>query len=75
LLAFQYFNQGCKALLSLAVKDYFKEYLQLEPGHTAVLQSFISFPWSIKLFYGIISDNLPIFGFKRKSYVILMGAL
>jgi MFS family permease len=30
-------------------------------------------PWSLKLLYGLISDNLPLFGSKRKSYVILMG--
>ena len=37
LLAFQYFNQGCKAMLGLAVKNYFKEYLGLEPGYMTQL--------------------------------------
>ena len=37
--------------------------------------SIISFPWSIKLFYGLISDNLPIWGSKRRSYLILNGVL
>jgi MFS family permease len=32
-------------------------------------------PWSVKLLYGVISDNVPLFGSKRRSYVILMGAL
>lgn len=39
------------------------------------LSSIAGFPWSIKLFYGLISDNVPIWGSKRKSYVVMMGAL
>ena len=35
----------------------------------------ISITWSIKIIYGLISDNLPLAGTKRKSYVILMGLL
>lgn len=37
--------------------------------------SLISITWSIKILYGIISDNLPIAGTKRKSYVVMMGLL
>ena len=39
LLAFQYFNQGSKAMLYLAVQDYFKSELKLEPGYIATLRS------------------------------------
>ena len=67
LLAFQYFNQGCKAMLGLAVKNYYKEYLNLEPGYITKLSSIAGFPWSVKILYGIVSDNVPIFGSKRKS--------
>ena len=31
-------------------------------------------PWSIKIVYGFLSDNVPIFGQKRKSYLYI-GAL
>ena len=75
LLSFQYFNQGAKALLLLAVKDYFKTTLDLDPSRMAQLQSFISLPWSVKLLYGLLSDNLPLCGSRRKSYVVLMGLL
>lgn len=40
-----------------------------------MLSSFIAFPWSIKIFYGIISDNLPIMGSKRKSYLVILSVL
>lgn len=37
--------------------------------------SIIHLPWSIKLLYGLVSDNVPIFGTRRKSYIIIMGIL
>lgn len=37
--------------------------------------SMIHIPWSIKIIYGLISDNVPIAGTRRKSYIIIMGIL
>ena len=31
------------------------------------------FPFAIKIFYGLISDNIPFIGTRRKSYLILMS--
>jgi hypothetical protein len=39
----------------------------------AVYMSIIHMPWCIKIIYGIVSDNLPIAGTRRKSYIVLMG--
>ena len=39
------------------------------------MSSITGIPWSCKLLYGIMSDKLPLFGYKRKSYIILMGFL
>ena len=41
----------------------------------AELGSIIGFPWTIKLIYGLLSDNVPILGYKRKSYVVIMGMM
>ena len=30
----------------------------------------IGLPWSFKILYGLISDNVPIFGLKRKPYLL-----
>lgn len=35
----------------------------------------IHIPWSIKIVYGLMSDNLPIMGTRRKSYIVLMGVI
>ena len=33
----------------------------------------IKLPWIIKPLYGIISDTFPLFGYRRKNYLILFG--
>lgn len=75
LLGFQYFNQGSGSMVDLANKDYYKHYLKLEPSQIAQMSSVTGIPWSCKLIYGVMSDKLPFLGYKRKSYIILMGAL
>ena len=62
-------------MVSLASQDYFKAYLGLQPGVMATYMSAISFMWSIKILYGLVSDNLPICGTRRKSYLMVMGVL
>ena len=37
--------------------------------------SLISLPWSLKILYGLISDNVPICGTRRKSWLIIMGVV
>jgi len=39
----------------------------------AVYNSIIALPWSLKIFFGIISDNVKIFGLRRKPYLIFFG--
>ena len=75
LLGFQYFNQGSGSMISIANQDYFKDYLKMEPSEIAKMSSITGIPWSFKLIYGIMWDKLPFFGYARKWYIILMGAL
>src|SRR5262249_38524396 len=37
----------------------------------------LNFPWVIKPVFGLVSDFVPLFGFRRKSYLILssLGAI
>ena len=37
--------------------------------------SMLSVTWSIKIVYGLISDNFPIMGSRRKSYIIIAGII
>ena len=62
-------------MVILATQDYFKQYLKLDPGEMTGLVSMIMMPWSVKILYGLISDNVPLFGTRRRSYVVIMGLL
>ena len=37
--------------------------------------SIIHIPWSFKILYGLISDNVPLCGTRRKSYLCIMGVI
>eukprot|EP00347_Sterkiella_histriomuscorum_P010122 403377520 len=74
-LCLAYFVQGFKVFLSLAVRDLFKDYLNLQPEYTQFLNSIIILPWSFKIVYGLIADNFPILGSRRRSYLIINGLL
>src|SRR6266699_6129580 len=53
-------------------------YLKQTFGWTAVqvtaYLAILNLPWIIKPVYGIVSDFLPLFGYRRKSYLILANA-
>ena len=71
MLGIQYFNQGFSVLVSLATSDLFKTVYNLEPSEAQRLRAIIAIPWAIKIVYGLISDNLPICGSRRKSYIFI----
>ncbi|KAF4363520.1 hypothetical protein G4B88_022081 [Cannabis sativa] len=74
-VAMVYFVQGVLGLSRLAVSFYLKDDLHLDPAETAVITGFSALPWLIKPVYGFISDSLPLFGYRRRSYLILSGLL
>ena len=41
----------------------------------AVLTGLGAAPWVVKPLYGFISDTVPIFGYRRRSYLIICGIL
>ncbi|KAJ9552645.1 hypothetical protein OSB04_016690 [Centaurea solstitialis] len=74
-VAMVYFVQGVLGLARLAVSFYFKDDLHLDPAETAVITGASAFPWLIKPLYGFISDSIPLFGYRRRSYLVLSGLL
>ena len=41
----------------------------------AIYNSIINLPWSLKIFFGLITDNVKLCGLKRKPYLIFFGLL
>lgn len=70
-----YFVQGALGLSRLAVSFFMKDELHLSPTDMAAIGGITSLPWLIKPLYGFLSDGIPIFGYKRRSYLIIAGIL
>ncbi|OVA05431.1 Biopterin transport-related protein BT1 [Macleaya cordata] len=74
-VAMVYFVQGVLGLSRLAVSFYLKDDLHLDPAETAVVSGVSALPWLIKPLYGFVSDSVPLFGYRRRSYLVLSGLL
>ncbi|KAL1296295.1 hypothetical protein HN51_057003 [Arachis hypogaea] len=74
-VAMVYFVQGVLGLARLAVNFFLKDDLHLDPAETAVISGFSALPWLVKPLYGFISDSVPLFGYRRRSYLVLSGLL
>lgn len=70
-----YFVQGILGLARLAVSFFLKDELGLSPAEVSALTGIAALPWVIKPLFGFISDGLPIFGYRRRPYIILSGFL
>lgn len=70
-----YFVEGALGLARLAQTFFLKDTLHLGPAELAALTGLFSIPWTIKPLYGFLSDGLPLFGYRRRSYLVLCGLL
>lgn len=68
-----YLVQGLLGLSRLAVFTFFKDDLGLDPATVGLLTGLGMAPWVIKPVYGFLSDSVPLFGYKRRSYLVLCG--
>ena len=67
------FAQGVSDISALAVSYYLKDILNISPATMSQLYALIALPWTIKPLFGLITDLYPLFGFRRKSYILLCG--
>jgi MFS family permease len=67
------FSQGIYLISTLAVQYLFKDYLKIEPAQMALITSFLTIPWMIKPLLGLLTDLVPIFGYRRKVYLFICG--
>uniref|UniRef100_A0A7S1ZYU2 Folate/biopterin transporter n=1 Tax=Ditylum brightwellii TaxID=49249 RepID=A0A7S1ZYU2_9STRA len=70
-----YFVEGALGLSRLAQTFLLKDELKLGPAELSALTGIFTLPWTIKPLYGFISDGLPLWGYKRRSYLILAGLI
>ncbi|KAE8992604.1 hypothetical protein PR003_g21101 [Phytophthora rubi] len=73
---FVYFTQGIRSTLcSLGTSYYLNETLALAPAQSESLRATAAIPWIIKPLYGMLSDSVPIWGTRRKSYLLIFSAV
>src|SRR4029450_4579111 len=74
LFAVVYLAQGMWYLPNQAITIVLKE-RGLSAGDVASFFAITTIPWLIKPVYGLVSDFLPLFGRRRKSYFLVTSAL
>jgi MFS family permease len=70
-----YSAQGMWYLPKLSITFLLKDTFGLNAAQTAAFFSITVIPWLIKPLYGLISDFVPLFGRRRKSYFLLTSGL
>ena len=69
------FNSGIATITELAVNYYFKDKLKINPAFLSQINAVIKIPFMIKPLFGLVTDFFPIFGFRRKFYIIISAVL
>ena len=58
-------------LISQPLNYYLKEVHGWSPLQVTAFVTLFNLPWIIKPIYGLVSDFLPLFGYRRKSYLVI----
>jgi predicted MFS family arabinose efflux permease len=58
-------------LISQPLNYYLKEVHGFNPLQVTAFLTIFNLPWIIKPVYGLVSDFVPLFGYRRKSYLII----
>ncbi|KAL3799970.1 hypothetical protein HJC23_007443 [Cyclotella cryptica] len=70
-----YFVEGALGLARLAQTFLLKDELHLGPAELSAITGLLVLPWTVKPLYGFLSDGFPLFGYRRRSYLILAGSV
>lgn len=70
-----YFSQGLAGTLIQQPLAYHLKSHGMAAHHVAQALAFVAIPWIVKPLYGLISDSIPLFGSRRKSYLVLATSL
>ena len=66
-----YFAYGASGFTSIALTFWEKENLTLSAEQLISIGIWVMVPWTLKMVFGQLVDNVPILGSKRKAYVFV----
>jgi predicted MFS family arabinose efflux permease len=64
-------GQIVAGLMTQPLNSYLKQAQGFSPAQVTAFVTLFNLPWIIKPLYGLVSDFLPLFGYRRKSYLII----
>ena len=70
-----YFSQGLAGTLIQQPLAYHLKSDGMPANHVAQALALVAIPWIAKPFYGLLSDSIPLLGYRRKSYLVLATSL
>lgn len=68
-----YLMQGSLTIGDLITSLFLRDELGLSPADMAAITGVLGLPWMIKPLYGLATDRLPVFGLRRKPYLVGAG--
>jgi len=75
--AVMYFVQGLgdptSGLIAQPVRSLLKAWGET-PGTIAGFMALLALPWTLKPLFGLLSDYVPLFGYRRRSYLLISTA-
>jgi len=70
LLSFYFFLGFGFQFTSVAMRYWMMDTVRVSPAQMAAIYGVVAIPWCLKPVYGFISDSYPIFGYRRRPYMI-----
>ena len=74
-----YLSQGLSCaqfgVIAQPIQFFMMKGLELSSAQVSSYMAIMMLPWVIKPLYGLISDYVPIFGYRRKSYLVISNAI
>lgn len=67
-----YFVQGAIGISGIALPLFLRS-LEWSVAEITAMNSVAAFPWVFKILLGLLSDTCPLFGYRRKSYLMLFS--
>ncbi|XP_016462710.1 putative folate-biopterin transporter 2 [Nicotiana tabacum] len=69
-------SQGLGGAFSMIGTEYYmKDVQKVQPSESQVYSGITSIPWIVKPLWGLLTDVVPILGYRRRPYFLFAGSL
>ncbi|XP_019224031.1 PREDICTED: probable folate-biopterin transporter 2 isoform X2 [Nicotiana attenuata] len=69
-------SQGLGGAFSMIGTEYYmKDVQKVQPSESQVYSGITSIPWIVKPLWGLLTDVVPILGYRRRPYFVFAGSL